>query len=99
MLGMSLNLFSAHIFLRLWTTLCRLSSFTSVIAMFSNTKQFRVAFGNSGFLLQVVPETCAGLVRWVHKTYNPKAIIITENGVSDFGTLEDDERISYYTVR
>lgn len=49
--------------------------------------------------LQIRPEACAGLVRWVHKKYNPKAIIITENGLSVPGTMEDDLRISFYTVR
>lgn len=36
-----------------------------------------------------------GLVSWVTKTYNRIPIIITENGVSDSGTVDDAIRIEY----
>lgn len=38
-------------------------------------------------------------MRWLKSTYGDLEIVITENGVSDTtGTLEDDDRISYFKV-
>lgn len=38
------------------------------------------------------------MLRWADKEYNDPEIIITENGFSDRGTLEDNDRISYFNV-
>lgn len=47
---------------------------------------------------QVVPEGFGDMLRWADKEYNDPEIIITENGFSDRGTLEDNDRISYFNV-
>ncbi|XP_067010249.2 myrosinase 1 [Anabrus simplex] len=46
--------------------------------------------------LKVVPWGLRKLITWIHQNYNAPTIVITENGYSDHGTLEDTERISYY---
>nr|AJE75667.1 putative glycosyl hydrolase [Chrysomela lapponica] len=46
--------------------------------------------------LKVVPWGMRKLVTWIKNTYDNPKIMITENGYSDNGTLEDDGRISYY---
>lgn len=46
--------------------------------------------------IKVVPWGIRKLLVWISKQYNSPEIIITENGVSDSGTLKDDIRISYY---
>lgn len=48
--------------------------------------------------LKVVPWGTRKLLNWVDQHYNHPEIIITENGCSDHGILEDDERINYYAV-
>lgn len=35
------------------------------------------------------------LIRWIKREYNNPVVFITENGWSDRGELEDDERIEY----
>ncbi|KAJ8963463.1 hypothetical protein NQ318_018946 [Aromia moschata] len=46
----------------------------------------------------IVPWGARKCLKWVKETYNNPDILITENGVSDNGTsLEDDDRISFYT--
>lgn len=35
---------------------------------------------------------------WIHREYNAPEIIVTENGVSDRGGLEDYARVDYYNL-
>lgn len=37
-------------------------------------------------------------MKYVKDNFNDPEILITENGVSDLGTLEDDERVYYIQV-
>ncbi|XP_063375634.1 myrosinase 1-like isoform X3 [Cydia amplana] len=46
--------------------------------------------------LRVVPKGFANLLRWCKSSYNNPPIYITENGVSDRGTLEDYGRIKFF---
>ncbi|XP_044265974.1 myrosinase 1-like [Tribolium madens] len=46
--------------------------------------------------LKVVPWGTRKLINWVDKTYNHPEIVITENGFSDYGELDDEGRILYY---
>ncbi|XP_044269424.1 myrosinase 1-like [Tribolium madens] len=46
--------------------------------------------------LRVVPWGLRKIVNWLSKTYNNPEIFITENGLSDRGGLDDDQRIRYY---
>lgn len=46
----------------------------------------------------MVPWGIRKLVNWVSKTYNNPEIFITENGVSDRGGIEDENRTSFYRV-
>lgn len=36
------------------------------------------------------------LLMWINKSYNNPNVIITENGVSDKGGLNDDARVEYF---
>lgn len=38
------------------------------------------------------------LLMWIHREYNGPEIIVTENGVSDRGGLEDYARVDYYNL-
>lgn len=38
------------------------------------------------------------LLMWIKKAYNNPPIMITENGVSDKGGLEDHARINYFNL-
>jgi len=38
------------------------------------------------------------LLKWIHQEYNGPEIIVTENGVSDRGGLEDYARVDYYNL-
>ncbi|CAK1546135.1 unnamed protein product [Leptosia nina] len=47
--------------------------------------------------LAVYPQGFRKLLNWITKNYGTKVpIIVTENGMSDFGGLNDYERVSYY---
>ncbi|XP_049287118.1 myrosinase 1-like [Anopheles funestus] len=46
--------------------------------------------------LYVVPEGLRGILNWIRKRYHNPTVLITENGYSDDGQLEDTERIDYY---
>ncbi|XP_063932804.1 myrosinase 1-like [Zophobas morio] len=46
--------------------------------------------------LKVVPWGMRKLLNWVDQTYNHPEIVITENGFSDDGRLDDPDRINYY---
>lgn len=52
--------------------------------------------GSASDWLKIVPWGIRKLLVWLKKTYNNPEIIITENGVSETGTLKDDIRIRYY---
>lgn len=46
--------------------------------------------------LKVVPWGTRKLLNWIDQTYNHPEIVITENGFSDHGELDDQGRINYY---
>ncbi|RZC38031.1 myrosinase 1 [Asbolus verrucosus] len=46
--------------------------------------------------LKVVPWGTRKLLNWIDQTYNHPEIVITENGYSDHGELDDQDRINYY---
>lgn len=46
--------------------------------------------------LHVVPEGMRVMLNYLAKNYGNPTMYITENGVSDLGTLNDDDRIYYY---
>lgn len=48
-------------------------------------------------MLKVVPWGFRRILKWVSDTYNT-TIIVTENGYSDYGELEDVDRIVYTQV-
>lgn len=48
--------------------------------------------------LKAVPWGIRALLNWVHENYGQPEIIITENGTSDNGTLDDTFRIDYHRV-
>ncbi|CAH0552234.1 unnamed protein product [Brassicogethes aeneus] len=52
------------------------------------------SFNETGY---IVPWGTRKFLSWLKNTYNNPEIIITENGVSDDGRLDDDVRIHYYT--
>nr|APM84101.1 GH1 beta-glucosidase [Microcerotermes annandalei] len=47
--------------------------------------------------LQVVPWGFRKLLNWIAKKYNNPPIVITENGFSDHGELNDRDRVNYLT--
>lgn len=47
-------------------------------------------------LFQVVPDGFRSLLAWLKDEYNSPEMIITENGFSDTGTTDDEDRINYY---
>lgn len=46
--------------------------------------------------LRVVPEGMRVMLNYLAKNYGNPTMYITENGVSDLGTLDDDDRIYYF---
>jgi beta-glucosidase/6-phospho-beta-glucosidase/beta-galactosidase len=48
--------------------------------------------------LQVVPWGFRKLLNWMAKEYNNPPVLITENGFSDHGGLNDRDRVNYLTV-
>jgi beta-glucosidase/6-phospho-beta-glucosidase/beta-galactosidase len=48
--------------------------------------------------LQVVPWGFRKLLNWIAKEYNNPPLLITENGFSDHGELDDTDRVDYYIV-
>ncbi|XP_017011020.2 myrosinase 1-like [Drosophila takahashii] len=48
--------------------------------------------------LKVYPRGMYNLLMWIHREYNPPRILVTENGVSDRGGLEDYARVDYYNL-
>jgi beta-glucosidase/6-phospho-beta-glucosidase/beta-galactosidase len=49
--------------------------------------------------LKVVPWGVRKLLNWVNENYDNPEIIITENGFSDHGEVDDQGRIYFYKVR
>lgn len=45
--------------------------------------------------LYIVPQGLHDLLIWIRDKYNNPKVLITENGFSDDGQMEDDERIDY----
>lgn len=48
--------------------------------------------------LKVVPEGFRKLLKWVQNEYPGIEIIVTENGYSDHGQLDDHDRVHYICV-
>jgi beta-glucosidase/6-phospho-beta-glucosidase/beta-galactosidase len=48
--------------------------------------------------LQVVPWGFRKLLNWIAKEYNNPHVFVTENGFSDYGELNDRDRIDYFIV-
>ena len=48
--------------------------------------------------LQVVPWGFRKLLNWIAKEYNNPPVLITENGFSDRGDLNDRNRVDFITV-
>ncbi|KAH8415644.1 hypothetical protein KR222_007149, partial [Zaprionus bogoriensis] len=48
--------------------------------------------------LKVYPKGMYNLLMWIHREYNGPEIIVTENGVSDRGGLEDYARVDYMNL-
>ncbi|XP_018573214.1 myrosinase 1 [Anoplophora glabripennis] len=46
--------------------------------------------------LKIVPWGMRKLLNWISKTFNDPPILITENGVSDYGDVDDTVRVNYY---
>lgn len=49
--------------------------------------------------LKVVPEGFRKALNWIKDNYNNPPIIVTENGYSDEGELDDWNRVNFYIVR
>ncbi|KAI7815491.1 glycoside hydrolase [Rhyzopertha dominica] len=48
--------------------------------------------------LVVVPEGFRYLLAWIKEEYDNPEVIITENGYSDTGEINDEERVNYYQL-
>lgn len=46
----------------------------------------------------MAPEGIKNLLVWLKNTYDDPEIIVTENGYSDYGEMEDKDRVNYYRV-
>ena len=53
---------------------------------------------NYGCYLQVVPWCFRKLLNWIAKEYNNPPVLITENGLSDRGEINDGDRVNFYIV-
>ncbi|XP_037936568.1 lactase-phlorizin hydrolase-like [Teleopsis dalmanni] len=54
--------------------------------------------GSGSVWLKVYPKGMYNLLMWIKNEYNDPIIIVTENGVSDRGGLEDYDRVDYYNL-
>ncbi|KAI8126151.1 Myrosinase 1 [Lucilia cuprina] len=54
--------------------------------------------GSGSVWLKVVPKGMYNLLMWIKREYNNPNVIVTENGVSDRGGLEDYARVDYYNM-
>jgi beta-glucosidase/6-phospho-beta-glucosidase/beta-galactosidase len=48
--------------------------------------------------LQVVPWGFRKMLNWIAKEYNNPPVLITENGFSDQGEINDGNRVDYHVV-
>ncbi|KAJ8973206.1 hypothetical protein NQ317_018955 [Molorchus minor] len=68
----------------------------------SYTKDVRIetstdpSWNTTAYSWAIVPWGLRKLLKWVKDTYNNPKILVTENGCSDNGTLDDDMRIDYH---
>lgn len=62
----------------------------------NSTNQGVVLLYLSPSFFQVYPKGMYNLLMWIHREYHGPEIIVTENGVSDRGGLEDYARVDYY---
>ena len=49
-------------------------------------------------VFQAVPWAFRKEFNWIAREYNNTPVFVTENGVSDYGGLNDTDRVRYYTV-
>jgi beta-glucosidase/6-phospho-beta-glucosidase/beta-galactosidase len=63
-------------------------------------QQLKLRFSgyNNERYLQVVPWGFRKLLNWIAKEYNNPPVLITENGFSDNGGLNDTDRVDYHLV-
>lgn len=54
--------------------------------------------GSASDWLKVVPWGIRKILNWVDVNFDHPEIVITENGYSDHGQLDDQDRINYYAV-
>ncbi|XP_069681385.1 myrosinase 1-like [Periplaneta americana] len=59
------------------------------------TKAWWLPISNSSTWLTVSPQGCRRLLRFIKKTYGDLEIVITENGFSDEGEIDDEMRKTY----
>nr|CAI5861045.1 unnamed protein product [Callosobruchus analis] len=68
----------------------------SKVSLFANPAWKKTEFA----AFQYTPIAFGSLLRWLNRTYQPKQIEITENGLPDSTiTLDDDDRIDFLRVR
>jgi len=49
-------------------------------------------------VFQSVPWGFHKELNWIAREYNNPPVFVTENGFSDYGGLNDTDRVHYYTV-
>jgi len=49
-------------------------------------------------VFQTVPRSFRKELNWIAREYNNPPVFVTENGFSDYGGLNDTDRVRYYTV-
>ncbi|XP_033747862.1 lactase-phlorizin hydrolase-like [Pecten maximus] len=52
--------------------------------------------GSSSSWLKVNPSGMRSILNWIKHTYGNPKVYVTENGISDCGTLQDQARLDYY---
>lgn len=68
------------------------------LALCNNPPNIKFIY-NCQVLLQVVPWGFRKVLKWISDNYNNVAFIVTENGYSDYGELDDVNRIVYTQVK
>ena len=46
----------------------------------------------------MIPSGLRGVLKWISKEYGNVPVFITENGYSDHGEINDEDRVDYYAV-
>lgn len=54
--------------------------------------------GSASSWLKVAPWGLKSILMWIRDEYNNPEVVITENGFSDLGDLNDCGRVNYYNV-